>query len=530
MNTDVNTTSNVDNFEVIDLTQNRVNIGDNLSTQLRLNNSSSSSNAILQIQPESIIEAVSDIGSSIDAPQLMTSSNNDVIQDVSNSGSISNSPSNTESLANAGIDSNPSIEQGSNSKVENTDTVVGALENQAQVTSTSSPAVTTNAVVATTTEFFITTTEMTTTTELTTPGGAQVATDTSGVPCNVSACMTRFRVNPVNPRQYKEATYDGSFNDFWLTCPGNLEWNNETCLCDWPKVRIDPDCKCCKQGLMKHDSNIRLYKQFMNGRWEEKSCTGSSSAMMWDDENCQCKWDKAAQKAKVLDTWKPVPVPQYKCIELLDMPLDKDFKNKAKINHFRPTNQVQPIKAKLFRFKSFKGSKNGGSMAIRNSPLFVPAFRSNGLTSNVYLRFRFKPNRKQRNSYKRMTLFTNGCAGEDTSLELNFITANETLEVILGTKRKTIHVLKKINKDATGWYSVEMYLYDKHLVVNVNNKEIYKSNGLRGAVLSTNCGLTIAGSRDNPRVSWDGFLDEIYMVKQCAYPKLHPDKLMKTTG
>ena len=120
--------------------------------------------------------------------------------------------------------------------------------------------------------------------------------------------MKNFLDSPDNPTLYKIKVFDDVYTD-WQRCPLKLVWNSTYCRCDWPTTQLD--CKCCHVGLMRHEKDKRFYKQYTNGAWEEKSCVGSTSAMIWDDENCLCKWDKDTKTA-TREPFKRVPVPECK--------------------------------------------------------------------------------------------------------------------------------------------------------------------------------------------------------------------------
>ncbi|XP_062580121.1 uncharacterized protein LOC134242112 [Saccostrea cucullata] len=332
-----------------------------------------------------------------------------------------------------------------------------------------------------------------------------------------SPCPPNIRANPNNKNEYHYLT--GPWSGYYIKCPAGLEFREDKCICDYPRIEAVKNCPCCESGVMKHDMHKNMFKRLINGVWVDDSCQFHS--MVWDDKECKCVWDTEMSDREDMKTeehLKAYSLYNERCVTLLNMTLDKELKDEDG----KHITGIRKIHSR--RFKAIKGAVNKAMLFVY-TPFEMQSFKGNSLERNIYISFNFKPVVQ---NAKKVTLFTNGCETQTAiremlapSIEINFLPRDETLEFILKTESKSVDIHAKPVRDPFDWYRVRMYLQDNELTIIVNNDILYRSNDLNGKIISTNCNLMIGGSPFNNDQKYMGYMDEILIVKQCPYAKIH---------
>ncbi|XP_061179290.1 uncharacterized protein LOC133187908 [Saccostrea echinata] len=332
-----------------------------------------------------------------------------------------------------------------------------------------------------------------------------------------SPCPPNIRANPNNRNEYHYLS--GPWSGYYIKCPAGLQFREDKCICDYPYIESVKNCPCCESGVMKHDMHRNMFKRLINGVWVDDSCQFHS--MVWDDKECKCVWDtKMSEKEDlaVEEHLKPYRLYNERCVTLLNMTFDKELKDEDG-KHITGTRKIHSR-----RFKAIKGAVNKAMLFVY-TPFELQSFKGNSLERNIYISFNFKPVIQ---NAKKVTLFTNGCETQTAirqilspSIEINFFPRDETMEFILKTESKSVDIHTKPVRDPFDWYRVRMYLQDNVLTIIVNNVILYRSAGLNGKIISTNCNLMIGGSPFSNDQRYMGYMDEILIVKQCPYAKIN---------
>lgn len=351
-----------------------------------------------------------------------------------------------------------------------------------------------------------------TTTQATATDTMETATTWDGLPCS-----SRFQAHPLDKTKFETAFNENVFENIYQSCPVPLVWRQDQCRCGWAEPEIVESCNCCSQGLKAH-TNPQMYQRLVNGQWQEESCSTYTDSQVWNDDNCTCVWNPNKPQSHKAPVFRGAILPKLmtKCVNLVNMTLDEGLRD-ADGRDLTPLFGRQRI-----RVVDEKGDI-GKSVEIRRAPFKLGIFNGNDLQSTVYFKFSFKIHPDQVRRRQKMIIMSNGCKRRwqrkviEPSLEVAFFPFNETFEVKFSTSGKTVVEFMKGVKDAKGWYQCVLYLQDRVLNLKVNGKKVYSTNGMSGRVKSTDCPLTVAGSPTNPKEHFDGYLDELQIVKQCKY-------------
>ncbi|XP_052062020.1 uncharacterized protein LOC127702053 [Mytilus californianus] len=351
-----------------------------------------------------------------------------------------------------------------------------------------------------------------TTTQATATDTMETATTWDGLPCS-----SRFQAHPLDKTKFETAFNENVFENIYQSCPVPLVWRQDQCRCGWAEPELVESCKCCSQGLKAH-TNPQMYQRLVNGQWQEETCSTYTDSQVWNDDNCTCVWNPNKPQSHKAPVFRGAILPKLmtKCVNLVNMTLDEGLRD-ADGRDLTPLFGRQRI-----RVVEEKGDI-GKSVEIRRAPFKLGIFNGNDLQSTVYFKFNFKVHPDQVRRRQKMIIMSNGCKRRwqrkviKPSLEVAFYPFNETFEVQFSTSGKTVVEFMKGVKDASGWYQCVLYLQDRVLNLKVNGKKVYSTNGMSGRVKSTDCPLTVAGSPTNPQEHFDGYLDELQIVKQCKY-------------
>ncbi|VDI61062.1 Hypothetical predicted protein [Mytilus galloprovincialis] len=351
-----------------------------------------------------------------------------------------------------------------------------------------------------------------TTTQATATDTMETATTWDGLPCS-----SRFQAHPLDKTKFETAFNENIFENIYQSCPVPLVWRQDQCRCGWAEPELIESCKCCSQGLKAH-TNPQMYQRLVNGQWQEETCSTYTDSQVWNDDNCTCVWNPNKPQSHKVPVFRGAVLPKLmtKCVNLVNMTLDEGLRD-ADGRDLTPLFGRQRI-----RVVDEKGAI-GKSVEIRRAPFKLGIFNGNDLQSTVYFKFSFKVHPDQVRRRQKMIILSNGCKRRwqrkviQPSLEVSFYPFNETFEVQFSTSGKTVVELMDVAKDANGWYQCVLYLQDRVLSLKVNGKNAYSTNGMSGRVKSTDCPLTVAGSPTNPQEHFDGYLDELQIVKQCKY-------------
>ena len=107
-----------------------------------------------------------------------------------------------------------------------------------------------------------------------------------------------YRPHATNPHMFEVSSSPGQFEGEFQRCAFSLVWNQDTCVCDWPKVVVNVDPKCGEKRQHPDPRKPWLYQLLVHNTWIDYSCS-PFIAGLWSNEKCTCLYGQDILDSKV---------------------------------------------------------------------------------------------------------------------------------------------------------------------------------------------------------------------------------------